>query len=303
MRPHLKSEAMPVHGRSRRQLLAAGLAAASALVGLLATLALSVPVPASDASLSELVGRFDYEAVGRLAAKIPGLLMAVGVPAVGAWLAIRRDALRSALGLVAVATWAAMALPATLRTLRALTVGSVHPGLAFGAVANGLAVAALVAAGLALAARPARYPLKAAGPRKTAAFGVAVWGLAGTASFVLLRVTGPDFVGWSAAVVAESLVQLLVLLAAAAVVGRRDSVLVIAVVLVIIVQAVVTAAGAVRTMTADGEAFWGIPGVRFTVAGVDVATVEAALTVAAAAVIAAASPPLLMAARRAWRFL
>lgn len=165
-------------------------------------------------------------------------------------------------------------------------------------------LAALAASVPALATRPVRYPLKATRPRKAAGCGVVVWGLVGATSSVLLRVAGPDSVGWHTASVAESLGQLVVLLVAAGVVARYDNILITAVALVIAVEAVVAAAGdVIRTTTSHNEELWGLPGVDPTLAGADVAAVDAGVTVMAAAVLAATSVPLLKAARRAWRFL
>lgn len=56
-------------------------------------------------------------------------------------------------------------------------------------------------------------------------------------------------------------------------------------------------------MTTNAQAFWGVPGMSPTVAGVDVAIVEAALNVVAAGFLVVTSAPLLIATRRAWRFL
>lgn len=293
--------------RSRAQRLAAWLAAAAALVSLGAALFTALPTGRATAAplgtpVWEIAAVWLREwavALGEQGFRLVSGMVAL--PAVAAWLAMRRGPVRAGLGLAAVATWAVLVLPAVVAGVLRVIAHSPTPWLTVHITTDVLAVAALVAALVALRGRAVPARLDAPGARRLAAAGIVALGLATIATWFLTSVyvpgqiplPGPLETTGGLAWLAQPWLTLLVLLGLAAVVWRRDSLLVVPAVVVAGVQEVVPALqGAVRTLRLGEPHLFGAPLPEpVTVAGLDVVILVPAVTLAAAAVFLAAAVP------------
>jgi hypothetical protein len=308
----------PTEARPGAQRLAAWLAAASAVVALGALLFGALPVGrATTAPLGtpvwEIVAIWLREWAVGLGDGALGLVTGVAVPAVGAWLAARREPLRGTLGLAAVATWGVLTLPGVVVGVpRIVAAPSATSVMHAHELADVLALLALVAAVVALRGRAAPGWLNGTGARRLAAAGLVAWALGATGADLAIRVSAatqlPLHNPFDGAVqVLTSLTHpalaLLILLGIAVVVWRRDSLLVVPAFVVIGVHEVVPALiDAVRTVRFGEELLFGTPLPEpVTVAGVDVTILGPVITVLAAVVFVAATGPLVAATRRAWR--
>lgn len=293
----------PAETRPGAQRLAAWLAAVSALVTFGVVVVRGVPI-----------GR--GATVPPVWQALAPLVAGVAVPAVGAWLATRREPLHGAVGLAVVATWGLLTLPRVLAGVTRLLLSSTAMPLSIAslfAAAEILAVVALVAALAALRGRASPPRVHAPGARGLAAAGLLVWGLATTAAALLPVTSAPwqagayDPLEWAERAVmtgASPAATLLVLVVIAVTVWRRDSLLVASAVFVAAVHQVVPGlVEAVSTLRFGERHLFGrhLPD-PVTVAGLDVAVLVPVITIVGAVVLITATGPLAVAARRAWRF-
>lgn len=290
--------------RSRWQLAAAGLAAASALLWLGWILYRSVS-PAGELAIRPGGSVWVF-----LAQRSLELLTAVALPAAAAWWAGRRDVLRSRLGLAAVATWAGLLLAPPFATVLATPGSLLTPSvLAVARLTTVIfAVGALVAAVVAVRTRLADDSLNVSGARRVAAGGLATWAVASAVTSALLELAAPTALrpdGVTVSTVLPPAVPVVLILGVAAVVWRWDSVATASVaVAAVVYQALPAVSDAVLTLTRGEKRLWGrsLPDPA-TVAGAEVGVVNPLITLAAAAVLLGTTIRLVVAARRSWRFL
>lgn len=246
--------------------LAVGLAVASAGVWLVEGLLEPLSTVAGGLTLT------------RVARDLPGLLIQVAVPAVGVWLATRRDGPRVSLGLAVIAAWGAVYHLAPQLALLMANIPGVHVGGAPGPLTYVLGTGACVAALVALRCHtePGWMP---AASRTVVAAATVVWAVAAVAAPIAKHALSSQQAGgpWLSA---GEVTWLLVLLVIAAVVWRSDSLTAVG------AAAVVSLGALVDVLNSALAAFRPEPPpVEALSAGVDGATMIALLVQAVAAAV------------------
>lgn len=160
--------------------------------------------------------------LGGVAGDLPGLLLQVAVPAVGVWLATRRDGPRVSLGLAVIAAWGAVYHLAPQLALLMANIPGVHVGGAPGPLTYLLGTGACVAALMALRCytEPGWMP---AASRTVVAAAAVVWAVTAVAAPIAKHALSSQQVAGGAWLSAGDVTWLLVLLVIAAVVWRGDS--------------------------------------------------------------------------------
>lgn len=295
---------------------AAGLAAGSVLVWLV-----GVPTITSlwrrsgflsaggqlDAAAEASYGAFLWEVVSGIAGNVvgvfaeiaPAVVLPVMVPAVGAWLALRHRPVRAQLGLATVAAWGvAFVLPGMVTAVAVGPTPRHLPSLGAGT----LGIFALVAALVALRARPGWLWLQAPSMRAVGAAAIVLWGVGRAAAAVSDRVLSPAIgasvstpLPWFGDVLGMHLPGLVAMLAIATVVWRRDALLAAPAATVVAVQAVMSLIErlAPPASPAGPQREPALP----EIAGVPV---DVAVLAIAAAIVVAATVRLALAARAEW---